>query len=185
MTEPKHPSRVVHIIHNSSKEQRAAWLRTDSHLPKRDRRTARFLFNLLQAQGYPGGYGRVVEFVRHGREEEIAAPKRKAFVPLQFALGEAFQFDWSCEYAVIGGLRKRLEVAHIKLAASRAFWLVAYLTQSHEMLFDAHAQGIAAFGGNTAPRHLRQHEDRGRSCRRRQRTHRQCALPGNVRSLFI
>lgn len=58
-----------------------------------------------------------------------------------------FQFDWSCEYAVIGGLRKRLEVAHIKLAASRAFWLVAYLTQSHEMLFDAHARGFAAFGG--------------------------------------
>ena len=147
MTEPKYPARVITSILDPYKEQLAAWLRTDSHRPKRDRRTARFLFNLLQAQGYPGGYGRVVEFVRHWREEEIAGPKRKAFVPLQFALGEAFQFDWSCEYAVIGGLRKRLEVAHIKLAASRAFWLVAYPTQSHEMLFDAHAQGFAAFGG--------------------------------------
>lgn len=107
----------------------------------------RFLFNLLQAQGYPGGYGRVAEFARRWREEELAAPKRKAFVPLQFALGEAFQFDWSCECAVIGGLRKRLEVAHIKLVVSRAFWPVAYPTQSHEMLFDAHAQGFAAFGG--------------------------------------
>ena len=147
MTEPKYPTRVITSILDPYKEQLAAWLRTDSHRPKRDRRTARFLFNLLQAQGYPGGYGRVVEFVRHWREQEITAPKRKAFVPLQFALGEAFQFDWSCEYAVIGGLRKRLEVAHIKLAASRAFWLVAYPTQSHEMLFDAHAQGFAAFGG--------------------------------------
>ena len=30
-----------------------------------------------------------------------------------------FQFDWSCEYTFIGGLRRRLEVAHIKLCASR------------------------------------------------------------------
>ncbi len=147
MTEPAYPARVVPSILDPYKEQLATWLRSDSHRPKRDRRTARFLFHLLQAQGYPGGYGRVVAFVRHWGEEEIAAPKRKAFVPLQFALGEAFQFDWSCEYVVIGGLRKRLEVAHIKLAASRAFWLVAYLSQSHEMLFDAHAQGFAAFGG--------------------------------------
>lgn len=35
----------------------------------------------------------------------------------------------------------------MKLCASRAFWLVAYPTQSHEMLFDAHARAFAAFGG--------------------------------------
>jgi transposase len=48
---------------------------------------------------------------------------------------------------VIGGLRRRLEVAHTKLAASRAFLLVAYFTQSHEMLFDAHTQAFAVLGG--------------------------------------
>lgn len=51
------------------------------------------------------------------------APKRMAYVPLAFELGEAFQFDWSCEYACIAGLRRRREVAHLKLAASRAFWM--------------------------------------------------------------
>ena len=70
-----------------------------------------------------------------------------AFVPLTFALGEAFQFDWSTEYAFVGGLRRKLEVAHTKLCASRAFWLTAYYSQSHEMLFDAHARAFAAFGG--------------------------------------
>ncbi len=35
----------------------------------------------------------------------------------------------------------------MKLAASRAFWLVAYPTQSHEMLFDAHARAFVALGG--------------------------------------
>ena len=68
-------------------------------------------------------------------------------MPLHFAMGDAFQFDWSCEYAVIGGIRRRLEVAHVKLASSRVFWLVAYPTQTHEMLFDAHARAFIAFGG--------------------------------------
>jgi len=120
------------------------WLRSDSHRPKRDRRTGKMLFQLLQAQGYPGGYGRVIAFIRRWREEGGAAPSRPAYVPLRFAQGEAFQFDWSCEYGVIGGLRRRLEVAHIKLAHSRAFLVVAYPLQSHEMLFDAHTR---AFGG--------------------------------------
>ena len=47
----------------------------------------------------------------------------------------------------MGGLRKRLEAAHTKLAASRAFMLTAYFSQAHEMLFDAHARAFAAFGG--------------------------------------
>lgn len=102
---------------------------------------------MLQAQGYPGGYGRVCAFIRRWKAEIAANPRRAAYVPLSFALGEAFQFDWSCEYVFIGGLRRRIEVAHIKLCASRAFWLVAYTTQSHEMLFDAHACAFAAFGG--------------------------------------
>jgi hypothetical protein len=66
---------------------------------------------------------------------------------MHFELGEAFQFDWSCEYLVIGGLRRRLDVAHIKLAASRAYLLVAYFSQTHEMLFDSHARGFAVFEG--------------------------------------
>ena len=80
-------------------------------------------------------------------QQEQGAARGAGFVPLSFELGEAFQFDWSCEYLFIGGLRRRLEVAHTKLAASRAFCLVAYYSQAHEMLFDAHARAFALFGG--------------------------------------
>jgi transposase len=66
---------------------------------------------------------------------------------MSFELGDAFQFDWSCEYVFVGGLRRRLEVAFTKLASSRAFWLTAYPAQSHEMLFDAHARAFQALGG--------------------------------------
>ncbi len=68
-------------------------------------------------------------------------------MPLTFALGEAFQFDWSEEGLLVGGIYRRMQVAHLKLCASRAFWLVAYPSQGHEMLFDAHTRSFGALGG--------------------------------------
>lgn len=38
-----------------------------------------------------------------------------------FAWGEAFQFDWSEEGLVVGGLWRKVQLAHMKLCASRAF----------------------------------------------------------------
>jgi transposase len=146
-TEPKYPARKTVSKLDGWAELLRTWLRTDSHRAKRERRTARMMFQAILAEGYNGSYNRVSAFVRRWRAEEAESPKRAAYVPLAFELGEAFQFDWSCEYVFVGGLRRRLEVAHVKLAASRAFWLVAYPTQSHEMLFDAHARAFAAFGG--------------------------------------
>ncbi len=35
----------------------------------------------------------------------------------------------------------------MKLCASRAFLLVAYPSQGHEMLFDAHTRSFTALGG--------------------------------------
>jgi transposase len=122
-------------------------LETDSHRPKRDRRTARKLWQEICADGFTGSYSRVSEFVRHWREAAGQANAKKAFVPLKFALGEAFQFDWSEEGLVIGGLYRRMQVAHMKLCASRAFILIAYPSQGHEMLFDAHTRAFAALGG--------------------------------------
>ena len=79
----------------------------------------------ITAQGYRGGYSGVTDFVRAWREQGGKAPK-------------AFQFDWSEEGLLVGGLFYKAQVSHMKLCASRAFWLVAYPTQTNEMLFDAY-----------------------------------------------
>lgn len=63
------------------------------------------------------------------------------------ATGEAFQFDWSEDWATIGGERVKLQVAHTKLSHSRAFLVRAYPLQTHEMLFDAHWHAFRVFGG--------------------------------------
>jgi transposase len=121
-------------------------LEVDARRPKRDRRSALKLFREIQAAGFDGDYSRVTEFVRRwrlGGGEALV----NAYVPLHFELGEAFQFDWSEERLLIGGVWRKILAAHLKLCASRAFVLQAYPTQSHEMLFDAHTRAFTALGG--------------------------------------
>ncbi len=67
-------------------------LETDLHRPKRERRSALKLFAELKAAGYTGSYSRVTDYIRQWRVQG-GATRGRAFVPLQFELGEAFQFD--------------------------------------------------------------------------------------------
>jgi transposase len=129
----------------------AAWLRqaldTDSRRPRHERRTALKLYAQIKAQGFRGSYSRVTACMRAWRAEAAAVTARSAYVPLTFTWGEAFQFDWSEEGIVIGGIWRKVQLAHMKLCASRAFWLVAYPNQGHEMLFDAHTRCLTGLGG--------------------------------------
>jgi transposase len=122
-------------------------LEVDARRAKHERRTARALHVQLTSQGYEGGYTRLTDFIRQWRGKQGKLISARAFVPLAFELGEAFQFDWSEEGLVVGGIYYRMQVSHLKLCASRAFWLVAYPSQGHEMLFDAHTRSFAAMGG--------------------------------------
>jgi len=52
------------------------------------------------ALGFTGSYGRVPAFAHEWRVEQRTAA-RGIFVPLSFRPGEAFQFEWSEDYAVM------------------------------------------------------------------------------------
>ena len=128
----------------------SGWLKTEAGKSRKQRRTSKQLHDDLVKLGYTGSYGRVAAFARvwrADRQKEQQTTGRGTFVPLVFQPGEAFQFDWSEDFAVLGGERAKLQVAHIKLSHSRAFLLRAYPLQTHEMLFDAHVHGFRVFGG--------------------------------------
>ncbi len=132
-------------------DDHAEWFRqaleTDARRPRKERRTALRLFAQIKEQGYAGGYSQVTAFIRSWRAQAGAVTARSAYVPLRFDWGEAFQFDWSEESLVIGGIWRKIQLAHMKLCASRAFWLAAYPSQGHEMLFDAHTRCLTGLGG--------------------------------------
>jgi transposase len=71
-------------------------------------------------------------------------------VPLVFAAGEAYQFDWSHEIVVMGGVTTTVKVAHVRLCHSRMMFARAYPRESQEMVFDAHDRAFAFFKGACA-----------------------------------
>ena len=144
-TTPERPSKLDPFA-----ERLTGWLKTEGGKSRKQRRSVKQLHADLVALGYTGSYNRVAAFAREwriDRQREQQTTGRGTFVPLAFRPGEAFQFDWSEDYAVLGGERTKLQVAHIKLSHSRAFLVRAYLLQTHEMLFDAHWHGFRVFGG--------------------------------------
>jgi len=131
-------------------EKLSGWLKIEVGKSRKQRRTARQMHADLVVLGYDGSYERVAAFVRAwkaDRQREQQTSGRGTFVPLVFAPGEAFQFDWSEDWALLGGERTKLQVAHTKLSHSRAFTVRAYLLQTHEMLFDALTQAFRVLGG--------------------------------------
>ena len=87
-------------------ERLAAWLRTEANRPRKQKRTIKQLHADLMSLGYDGSYGRVAAFARAwkaDRQREMQTSGRGTFVPLAFEPGEAFQFDWSEDWAIIGG----------------------------------------------------------------------------------
>jgi transposase len=68
-------------------------------------------------------------------------------VPLNFAPGEACQFDWSHEVVLINGTTVIVKVAHVRLCHSRMPFVRAYPRETQEMVFDTHDQAFAFFKG--------------------------------------
>ena len=119
------------------------WLRTERLLPKSERRTARRLFEGLQAEGYRGAY----DSVQRWKAAKSGPSLTQAFVPLAFAPGEVCQFDWSHEHVELAGVMQTIKVAHFRLAFSRQMFVMAYPRETREMVFDAHNRAFAFFGG--------------------------------------
>jgi transposase len=112
----------------------------------RERLTLIRVFEELRGQGYDGSYDAVRRYSKSWAKER-GAVTAQAFVPLSFAAGEAYQFDWSHEIVVIRGVTTSLKVAHVRLCHSRMFFIRAYPRETQEMVFDAHDRAFAFFKG--------------------------------------
>ena len=90
--------------------------------PRRERLTLVRVYEALLGLGYEGGYDAVRRHAR-GWQASRSTAVAAAFVPLSFAPGEAYQFDWSHEVVLIGGTTVTVKVAHVGLCHScRATW---------------------------------------------------------------
>jgi len=121
-------------------------LAENSKRPKCRKMTAQRMFEILQGEGYQGAYDSVQRYAKRWREERGRQPEQ-CYIPLRFDPGDAYQFDWSHEKAIIGGIAQTIKVAHFRLCHSRMFFVAAYPRESQEMVFDAHNKAFAFFQG--------------------------------------
>ena len=119
---------------------------SDNEARSRDRLTLIRIFEELRGLGYEGSYDAVRRYAKKWRVERGAATA-EAYVPLSFAPGEAYQFDWSHEVVLINGTTVTVKVAHVRLCDSRMLFVRAYPRETQEMVFDAHNRAFAFFKG--------------------------------------
>ena len=109
--EPKYPARKTPSNLDVYDETLSSWLFRETRRPRKQRRTVKQLHRDLVALGYVGSYDRVAAFARRWREEQSEAQRysaKQVYIPLLFAPGEAFQFDWSEDWVKINGVSTRL-----------------------------------------------------------------------------
>jgi transposase len=148
--EPVYPKRHTSKKLDAFADKLTQWLVDEARAPRKQRRTVKQMHADLSVLGFDGSYDRVAVFVRNWHRQQLEQKQgsgKHTYIPLQFAPGEAFQFDWSEDAAVLAGERVKLQIAHFKLSYSRAFFVRAYWLQTHEMLFDAHYHAFVAWGG--------------------------------------
>ena len=121
-------------------------LEANAKAQARERLTLIRIYEALRPLGYEGGYDAIRRYARRWGERHASATA-EAFIPLTFAPGEAYQFDWSHEIVVVDGVTTTAKVAHVRLCHSRMMFVRAYPRETQEMVFDAHDRAFAFFKG--------------------------------------
>jgi transposase len=114
--------------------------------PAREQLTLIRIFEEFRGRGYDGGYDAVRRYAKRWAKDRGQATAA-AYVPLSFAPGEAYQFDWSHEVVLLSGATVIVKVAHVRLCHSRMLFVRAYPRETQEMVFDAHDRAFALFKG--------------------------------------
>ena len=117
-------------------------LKEDKALPKKQRHTAKRIFERLREEaGYAGGYTAVKEAVR-----EIEQRSQEVFVPLAHPPGEA-QVDFGQALARVNGTLRKVAFFVMALPYSDACFVMAFERECTESFWEGHVRAFEFFGG--------------------------------------
>jgi transposase len=122
-------------------EQIAQIIESDKSLPKKQRHTAKRIYERIKESGYQGGYTQVREAVR-----DIKRRKKEVFMPLVHNPGEA-QVDFGYALAKIAGFLRKVAFFVIALPYSDAFFVMAFERECTESCWEGHSRAFEFFGG--------------------------------------
>jgi transposase len=116
-------------------------LMADRELPRKQRHTAKRIWERLQEEGYTGGYTAVKEAVRETEQQS-----QEVFVPLVHRPGEA-QVDFGEALVRLGGKLRVVKFLLMALPYSDAFFVMAFERECTETFGEGHVQAFNFFGG--------------------------------------
>ena len=131
-------------------KQRINELLKESKQQKRKQRyTARRIYEIVRGEGYAGSEGAVHNYV--SRERRKGEYKEK-YIPLEFEAGQDGQVDWGEAEVILAGERVTVQLFILRLNYSKARFVMAFPFQKQEAFFEGHNQAFRFFGG--VPRRL-------------------------------
>jgi len=119
----------------------SAILKADRELPKKQRHTAKRIFERIREEGYTGGYTQVKEAVR-----ERKRISQEVFVPLIHRPGEA-QMDFGQALVKMDGVLRKVMFFGMALPYSDAMFIAAYARENTETFQDGHVRAFSFFDG--------------------------------------
>ena len=119
-------------------------LKENEELPRKQRRTGKQIYKVIEAKGYQGSESRVRGYIADKRRE---TKKRKVYIPLEFDPGEYAQVDWGEAEVILSDERLTVQLFLMRLCYSRRLFVMAFPTQKQEAFFEGHVQAFHFFDG--------------------------------------
>jgi transposase len=116
-------------------------LKEDQSLPRKQRHTAKRIWERLGQAGYTGGYTTVKEAVRL-----IEQTRQEVFMPLVHRPGEA-QVDFGYALVKVAGTLRKVAFFVMALPYSDAFLVMAFERECTETFWEGHVQAFGFFKG--------------------------------------
>jgi transposase len=119
-------------------------IETDKDAPRKQRHTARRIYNrLVEEAGYSGSE----RTIRHLVAELKNKPAAKASIPLTFQPAQDAQVDFGESYADIAGQRVKLHGFEMRLNYSRKKFIQYFPSTNKEAFLEGHVQAFEFFAG--------------------------------------
>ena len=123
-----------------------AWLEADREAPRKQRHTARRIWQrLTEEQGAKISERQVRRYV-HARRRALG-DLGEAFVPQHHEPGKQAEVDWGEAWATIAAQRVKVHLFQLRLCHSGAAFAVAFLNETQQAFLEAHAEAFEFLGG--------------------------------------
>ena len=124
-----------------------SWLAGDKGNPKKQRHTARRVYNRLVAeQGYKGGESTVRRYVRFAKLA-LGIDTPCAFIPCDPEAGHEGEVDWGTAMVLLAGEETRVKFFCMRSKYSGKHFVRFYFCERQQAFFDAHIHAFSFFGG--------------------------------------